>query len=198
MALGLGELPDQDLLAPIGRESADEAATAGPLDVDLEIVPPDMLPDALEEPALEVPDPAAQAAAISALLGGLVGLEEDLSATQKPAPLVDESEANIAQPREQASAPMPTGVADVGTGDAPPASGVISTDAFLADFDEADVSFSSGFGDEITALTGGGRVRPTATAARVTEPAPDAPALRRDSHVDRDLVMKIIEGVKKL
>jgi hypothetical protein len=54
-------------------------------------------------------------------------------------------------------------------------------------------------GDEIAALTGGGpaRARPTASARKV-EDAPDAPLLRRDSHVDRELLMRIIDGVKKL
>jgi hypothetical protein len=78
-------------------------------------------------------------------------------------------------------------------------SGVISTDAFLADFDNSSVTFSAGMGDEIAALTGGGpaRARPTASARKV-EDAPDAPLLRRDSHVDRELLMRIIDGVKKL
>jgi hypothetical protein len=77
-------------------------------------------------------------------------------------------------------------------------SGVISTDAFLADFDSSDVTFSAGMGDEITALTGGGtgRARPTASAKNVS--GPDAPLLHRDSHVDRELLMRIIDGVKKL
>jgi hypothetical protein len=80
-----------------------------------------------------------------------------------------------------------------------PASGVISTDAFLADFDTSDVSFSSGLlGDELTALTGGGGApkRPQATAKKLPEDGEHV--LRRDRHVDRALVEKIIEGVQKL
>jgi hypothetical protein len=79
-----------------------------------------------------------------------------------------------------------------------PASGVISTDAFLADFDSGDGSYSSGLGDELCALTGGGtaRMRPQATVARL---APEGEhVLHRDRHVDRALVERIIEGVKKL
>lgn len=79
-----------------------------------------------------------------------------------------------------------------------PASGVISTDAFLADFDAGDGSYSSGLGNELTALTGGGtaRTRPQATVARL---APEGEhVLHRDRHVDRALVERIIEGVKKL
>jgi len=80
-----------------------------------------------------------------------------------------------------------------------PGSGVISTDAFLADFDTSDVSFSSGLlGDELTALTGGGPApkRPQATAKKL--PDEGEHVLRRDKHVDRALVEKIIEGVQKL
>ena len=79
-----------------------------------------------------------------------------------------------------------------------PASGVISTDAFLADFDSGDGSYTSGMGDELCALTGGGtaRMRPQATVARL---APEGEhVLHRDRHVDRALVERIIEGVKKL
>jgi hypothetical protein len=80
-----------------------------------------------------------------------------------------------------------------------PSSGVISTDAFLADFDSSDVTFSAGMGDEITALTGGGssRARPSASS-KMVEVAADTPMLHRDSHVDRALLMRIIDGVKKL
>ncbi len=74
--------------------------------------------------------------------------------------------------------------------------GVISTDAFLADFDH-DATFSTGMSDELTALTGGGKARPTATISRL--PEPEAPGvLHRDASVDKDLVLKVIEGVKKL
>ena len=74
--------------------------------------------------------------------------------------------------------------------------GVISTDAFLADFDH-DATFSTGMSDELTALTGGGKARPTATISRL--PEPEAPGvLHRDTSVDKDLVLKVIEGVKKL
>lgn len=87
---------------------------------------------------------------------------------------------------------------DVVLSEEAPASGVISTDAFLADFDSGDGSYTSGLGDELTALTGGGttRTRPQATVARV---APEGEhVLHRDRHVDRALVERIIEGVKKL
>ncbi len=84
------------------------------------------------------------------------------------------------------------------TGEAPDA--VISTDAFLSEFDAGDVSFSSGLGDELTALTGGGhsRARPTASISKSPESSIEGASLHRDMHVDRELMMKIIEGVRHL
>ncbi len=79
---------------------------------------------------------------------------------------------------------------------------VISTDAYLAEFD-TDVGLQSGLGDEITALTGGGggggggRQRPSATVSKLPEPGEGA-VLHRDQRVDRGLLMKIIEGIEKL
>jgi hypothetical protein len=78
-----------------------------------------------------------------------------------------------------------------------PTAGVISTDAFLAEFDSGGLT--SGLADEITALTGGGsgRQRPVTTVAKLPEPG-EGSVLHRDQMVDRDLVMKIIEGISKL
>ncbi len=81
----------------------------------------------------------------------------------------------------------------------PPTTGVISTDAYLAEF-EGDVALNSGLSDEITALTGGGaagRNRPVTTVSKIPEPGEDV-ILHRDQLVDRDLVMQIIEGIEKL
>jgi len=81
----------------------------------------------------------------------------------------------------------------------PATTGVISTDAYLAEFED-DVGLSSGLSDEITALTGGGvgaRSRPVATVSRLPESG-EGLVLHRDQLVDRDLVMKIIEGIEKL
>lgn len=79
-------------------------------------------------------------------------------------------------------------------------SGVISTDAFLADIagDDLGVGLSSGLGDELSALTGaGGSKRPTASVNKI----PDAGTsfeIHRDHAVDKDLLLKIIEGIKGL
>jgi hypothetical protein len=78
----------------------------------------------------------------------------------------------------------------------PETSGVISTDAFLSDFDGVGTeTFSGGLAYELTALTGGGRARPNVAAA--PPPATHA-AMHRDQLVDKELVMKVIEGIKSL
>ncbi|MEN6430691.1 MAG: DUF4388 domain-containing protein [Coriobacteriales bacterium] len=80
----------------------------------------------------------------------------------------------------------------------PATAGVISTDAYLAEFGTG-MGLASGMGDEITALTGGGssRTRPVTTVNKIPEAG--APhAIHRDQMVDRDLVQQIIEGIKKL
>ena len=91
------------------------------------------------------------------------------------------------------------GVISSGTDYGPEAAseGVISTDAYLAEFD--DVGLSGGLGDEITALTGGasGRARPVATVTKLPE-AGETKMLHRDQMVDRALLEKIIEGVENL
>lgn len=80
----------------------------------------------------------------------------------------------------------------------PAPSGVISTDAYLAEFDSG-VGLNGGLGDELTALTGGGsgRTRPVTTVAKIPE-ANEGAILHRDQMVDKDLVKKIIEGISRL
>lgn len=75
--------------------------------------------------------------------------------------------------------------------------GVISTDAFLEDI-SADMLGSS-LGDELSALTGADRPksgRPTASVNKIPEPG--SGVLHRDDRVDKDTVMKIIDGIKNL
>lgn len=84
-------------------------------------------------------------------------------------------------------------------GEEPAASpGVISTDAYLADFG-GDIGLTGGLGDELTALTGGGtgRQRPAATVAKLPEPG-QAPVLHRDQMVDKSLIEQIIKGIESL
>jgi hypothetical protein len=76
--------------------------------------------------------------------------------------------------------------------------GYISTDAFLAEFD--DSSLSGGLGDELTALTGGAtatRARPVATVNHIPQPG-EGQMLHRDQMVDKELLQKIIEGIENL
>lgn len=97
---------------------------------------------------------------------------------------------------EPASAGVISSGTDYGPGDA--SEGVISTDAFLAEFD--GVGLSGGLGDELTALTGGGgsgRSRPVATVSKLPETG-ETHMLHRDQMVDRSLLEKIIEGVENL
>jgi hypothetical protein len=76
---------------------------------------------------------------------------------------------------------------------------VISTDAFLSDFDDmGGQPFAGGLGDELTALTGAGSGRTRSPAGPTPAPAADERSLRRDTMVDKDVVMKVIEGIKGL
>ncbi len=79
------------------------------------------------------------------------------------------------------------------------APGVISTDAYLADIAPEEIGFGSGIGDEITALTGGAaKSRPVASVKQIPPAGEGGFTLQRDEMVDKDLVLKIIEGIKKL
>ncbi|MDA3937340.1 MAG: hypothetical protein PF636_10915, partial [Actinomycetota bacterium] len=80
-----------------------------------------------------------------------------------------------------------------------PSGGVISTDAFLDEMTpDENLSFSGGLGLELSALTGvGGRPRPSASVNKLPEPGSGL-SLHRDQTVDKELVLKIIEGLKDL
>lgn len=167
MALGLGELPPGDLLAPVVEPEPEPEPE------------PELEPEPEPEPAPE-PGLVEDVSEIAAFFSGLGSeVDEEPTVLDTSSALVDERV-------------VPDGTSAPG--------GVISTDAFLVDFDSSDVSFSSGLGDELTALTGGGttRNRPVASVAKVDGLEGESPMLHRDSHVDRELVMKIIEGVKRL
>lgn len=77
--------------------------------------------------------------------------------------------------------------------------GVISTDAYLEDIGGGDLSFSGSLGNELSALTGFGRTsRPTASVNRIPEPSAAGDVLHRDTRVDRETLLKIIDGIKNL
>jgi hypothetical protein len=177
LALGLGELPAEPAVDQVIGPPTGEAETA-PEDVSFEFVPEAVL--AADSPAEETG--SEKLSELSDLLSSLSDAGEATEAAAEPSALLDDEPELLGAAGEE------------------PAAGVISTDAFLADFDSSDVSFSSGLGDELTALTGGGtaRTRPPATASRVPDAGAEGPVLQRDSHVDRELVMRIIDGVKRL
>jgi hypothetical protein len=79
------------------------------------------------------------------------------------------------------------------------AGGVISTDAFLEDIVIEELGFSGGLTDELSALTGAQRrpaQRPQASVNAIPEEGTGL--LQRDVRVDRDTLLKIIDGIKKL
>lgn len=76
--------------------------------------------------------------------------------------------------------------------------GVISTDAFLDDITIDDLGFSGGMTDELSALTGADRpTRPTTSINRIPDEGADG-MLHRDTRVDKDTLLKIIDGIKNL
>ncbi len=78
-------------------------------------------------------------------------------------------------------------------------SGVISTDAYLSDISIDDLGFSGGLNDELSALTGaerrGAPVRPTASVNPLPE---EGAGLHRDLRVDRETLLRIIDGIERL
>ncbi|MDZ4064782.1 MAG: hypothetical protein U1E22_08975, partial [Coriobacteriia bacterium] len=213
MALGLGELPTEDLLFPIGDYEPTEEAEASIQLGELQAEPPvldraqsavdadeverarepvDDLSDLLEaaewEPELEVEPYLEIVPEIEAEDEG----HQDLAET--PPDLADlleslESDEGLEVVETDFDDKESTSVQ----------TGVISTDAYLADIssEELGVGLSSGMGDELSALTGaGGRSRPSVSINKIPEPG--RLEIHRDQAVDKELVLKIIEGIEKL
>jgi len=179
MSLGLGELP------------ADIFGSGADLEPDMTIPPaeptyewvdssePEVAPEAAEPLATAE---ASDAPDFSELLESLdVEPEPEYSepATPPATPTFDIAlEAGFDEELLRDDVPAETG-------------GVISTDEYLDDFD-----FSGGLTDELSALTGADRPnRPTANVNRI--PA-SGEVLHRDSRVDKDTLLKIIDGIKNL
>jgi len=204
-ALGLGELPTQKLLEPVGE---DEVELAGePIESRIvfeereEIPPPPSAEDAgTPEGAIFQPETEAP-----------VEVEEsrtDLADEQAPGSVDEETGAServdfsgILESLEELGEEEPeivhTESLDEQRGG--PAGGVISTDAFLADIspDELGVGLSSGLGDELSALTGAeSQRRPSTNVNKLPEPG--RVEIHRDRTVNKELVLKIIEGIEKL
>jgi hypothetical protein len=180
MSLGLGELP-----ADLFGDSASPAET----DV------------AVEEPAyewVETPAPATPASApvADATQGEVPDFSELLESLDvEPEPVAIEPEVTaipiVVAADEDFDEELLREVAPAETG------GVISTDAFLDDISMDDMDFSGGLTDELSALTGADRPnRPTTNVNKI--PDPNSEMLRRDARVDKDTLLKIIDGIKNL
>lgn len=205
-SLGLGELPDELLHPELPTETrlpmsemdaapeAIEVETQLAADVALEMTGPE--PQLEEEPVLEAEFlPAIESEAEFELVPGA-----EIDAQPEPALEIEATDQDLDSLLASLEATsVEAGVISSDTDYGPEAAseGVISTDAFLAEFD--DVGLSAGLGDELTALTGGatGRSRPAATVAKLPE-AGETRMLHRDQMVDRALLEKIIEGVENL
>lgn len=177
MSLGLGELP-ADLFTEVPVALEPEAETEEPSYEWVET--PEAEPVAHAESAAghdEVPD-------FSELLESLDVDSEPSAIEPEPAPvpiIVADFDEDLLREVE----PAETG-------------GVISTDAFLDDITMDDMDFSGGLTDELSALTGADRPsRPTTNVNKIPDPD-SGELLRRDSRVDKDTLLKIIDGIKSL
>lgn len=212
MSLGLGELPS-DLLEPMGAtpEIPPVGAVAEPMsEAPAWVEEPEevLAAQAVTPEALE----AAESEDLSALVAGL-GLPTDVPTTVEPEIVAEEAPDFSAllesldvdaEPAAAAAAAVEPEAAgfdlDLLQEETPPSGGgVISTDAFLEDIAMGDMGYSSGLGDELSALTGAERKvssRPQASVNAI----PDAGegVLHRDSRVDKDTLIKIIDGIKNL
>jgi len=200
MALGLGELPVSDefvIVEPVvGDESEAPDSIAQSTEGDTAFAELASLSDLLSEDAPELvvtsepgpeEDSALEAVDESGAIESITDLTDileslDTGTLSDDTEIVQTVDLELVAESEAAS------------------SGVISTDAFLADIagDDLGVGLSSGLGDELSALTGaGGSKRPTASVNKIPE-AGSSFEIHRDHTVDKDLLLKIIEGIKGL
>ncbi|MBA4370254.1 MAG: hypothetical protein C0418_01585 [Coriobacteriaceae bacterium] len=214
MALGLGELPSEDLLTPVLPEKSEAAAAAEsePTIAELErlatggLAPEQVVPAETEglpeHEAWAMPPEVEAAAAIeepapAEISEVLAELTEETPVPEPEGPDFSDLLSSLESPAiEERGAAGEEPVA-LETMEAETA-GVISTDAFLDEIGGVDLG--AGIGDELTALTGGGgmgRQRPMASVKKIPEPGA-AGGLHMDQMVDKDLVLKIIDGIKSL
>ncbi len=181
MSLGLGELPADlfgDALA--AEETEPEEPTYEWVET------PDPVLDVVPAP-LPTDDGLHESPDFSELLESLdvepepVAIEPEVTLI----PIVVTADADFDEDLLREVAPAETG-------------GVISTDAFLDDITMDDMDFSGGLTDELSALTGADRPsRPTTSVNKIPDPN-SAELLRRDARVDKDTLLKIIDGIKNL
>lgn len=155
----------------------------------------------LEEPVPSLGAPEAEAAAVQPAPAATPAAQAPSRETQAGAAAPDFSHllASLEAEAEPAGAPEAAARgfdASVLASDDVVLGGVISTDAYLEDI--GDLSLSGGLTDEISALTGAERRKPARPQASVRAIPEHGQVLQRDARVDKDTVMKIIEGLKNL
>jgi hypothetical protein len=64
--------------------------------------------------------------------------------------------------------------------------------------DDMGLGFSGGLTDELSALTGAERKQPRPQASVNQIPESGSSVIQRDARVDKDTLLKIIEGIKGL
>ncbi len=200
MALGLGELPSQDFF----ETAADEIVVNPPDEQDTPEEVADSEPFAdlasLTEALGEAPELVLSAEQPDSddVVMDAAPTDEDSAAIPDLSDILESLDTQVGLSEEVEVVETP--LLDDSAVEPAPSMGVISTDAFLADIagESLGVGLSSGLGDELSALTGaGGSKRPTASVNKI----PDAGSpieIHRDQTVDKDLVLKIIEGIKGL
>jgi hypothetical protein len=220
MSLGLGEIappvegPSEAFSAAPATEGAQESAPASPEvlgqveqlgEPDRESAPADTL-QWIEEspssapvagPADSEPEGPEEYLAIE-----LEGTDEQSEREMDFSGLIESLDVDDDLPVRDSAGVTPAGFDDEILRDEQPQSGdgVISTEPFLSDISMSDLSFSGGLTDELSALTGaerrGGHARPQASV----NPLPDEKSggLHRDTRVDRETLLKIIDGIERL
>jgi len=188
MSLGLGELPPELLgITPVAE--ARGARAAAPSQPEPRVFDLDAESLVVETPLSADGGPLAdEAMDLNSLLESLDRENDDAVSTQAPASLdqfvsVEPTDSDADLPREGAQSELP--------------GGAISTELYTEEMSLEAIGLSGGMTDELSALTGADRpLRPVVNVAGI----PERPlgALKRDQNVDKDTVLRIIEGIKSL
>jgi hypothetical protein len=189
MSLGLGELsPDLFGVAPLAEarkpRPVPQVQPEAPA-LDLDVGPPEPDSSLAEEPIA----PADEAIDLSALLESLDRAHDEPPAEQE-APEFDEfGSVEIGQ--------IDADVLGGASLTPEPSGNVMSTEAYADDGPYEAMGLSGGMTDELSALTGADRPsRPVVTVSGI--PDPGSGVLRRDQSVDKETLLKIIDGIKNL
>jgi hypothetical protein len=188
MSLGLGELPPELLhVAPIASAKAVRPAARirreprpSDLATDGEIVTP--------LPAADSKSAGDEAIDLSALLESLDQANDEASPASSPAESGEQRPSSPKVPDEGI-------LADAALLES--ASAEIPTDSYMEEMSLDTIALSGGMTDELSALTGADRpARPVVNVSGI----PDGPlgVLKRDTNVDRDTLLRIIDGIKSL